>query len=96
MDRRTLKLRKELDAGEVEINQRKRTLNVMKLIKDKGDIKIVTKIEDLDHQCEYLEVLNQTLVLKERECHDELVEARKVLLDVSFQYRVSSARLLLV
>lgn len=77
-------------AVELEIEQLKGTLNVMKHMGDDGDMEILKKVEDIheslrekEGEYEYLEALNQTLIVKERKSNDELQDARKELVNVS-------------
>lgn len=55
------------------------------------DLEVIQKVEAIQKELrekegEYddLEALNQTLIIKERKCNDELQEARKELISVSF------------
>ncbi|XP_026437813.1 protein INVOLVED IN DE NOVO 2-like [Papaver somniferum] len=47
--------------------------------------KIVEELKDKKEELEYLEDLNQTLLLKERQSNDELQEARKVLIEELYE-----------
>ncbi|GAV68952.1 XH domain-containing protein, partial [Cephalotus follicularis] len=97
LQNRIIKLEMQLDAKEaleLEIEQMRGTLNVMKHMGDDGDSEVLIKVEKvLEHmrekeeELEDLEALNQTLVVRERKSNDELVDACKELINV----RVSSS-----
>ncbi|CAI0411887.1 unnamed protein product [Linum tenue] len=86
-----IQLEKQLDAKqklEMEIQELKGKLNVMKHLEDQDDAavkktmkeyhdELEQKIEDLNS----VETLNQTLIVKERQSNDELQEARKLLIE---------------
>ncbi|GAV85243.1 LOW QUALITY PROTEIN: XH domain-containing protein, partial [Cephalotus follicularis] len=87
---RIIKLEMQLDAKEaleLEIEQMRGTLNVMKHMGDDGDSEVLTKVEkvleDMREKEEELEdeALNQTLLVRERKSNDELVDARKELIN---------------
>ncbi|XP_050232841.1 factor of DNA methylation 1 [Mercurialis annua] len=85
-----LLLEKQLDAKqklEMEIEELKGKLQVMKHLGDEDDVAVQKKMkemnEELDSKIEDLtdvESLNQTLVVKERQSNDELQDARKALI----------------
>lgn len=91
LNKRILLLQTQLDAKqavELEIEQLKGTLNVMKHMGDDGDMEILKKVEDIhkslrekEGEYEYVEALNQTLIVKERKSNDELQDARKELVN---------------
>lgn len=84
-------LEKELDAKqmlEMEIEELKGKLLVMKHRGDDNDEGIKQKMKELNEQLEgkisemdVMENLNQTLIIKERESNDELQETRKELIE---------------
>jgi chromosome segregation ATPase len=95
-----LQLEKQLDAKqklELEIQQLKGQLQVMKHMGGEEDSTVRQKMEDLTselndkiEEMEDMEALNQTLVVKERKSNDELQEARKELISVrSFLAKLS-------
>lgn len=85
-----LNLEKQLDAKqklELEIQQLKGKLNVMKYMGGEDDTGVKKKMEEMSEELqdkieemEGLEALNQTLVVKERMSNDELQDARKELI----------------
>lgn len=87
-----LKLEKELDKKqklELQIEQMKGKLSVMKHMGAEGDSTFSKKIDDLKKdldekmdEMDHLESLNQTLIVKERKTNDELQEARKEMIAV--------------
>lgn len=91
---RIIQLEKRLDAKqalELEIEQLRGTLNVMKHMGDNGDVEVLKKVETLlkelkekEAEHEDLEALNQTLIIQQRKSNDELQDARKELISVSF------------
>lgn len=93
MHRRIIQLEKQLDAKqavELEIEQLRGTLNVMKHMGGDDDMEVLKKVEkiqttirDREGELDDLEALNQTLIVKERKSNDELQEARKELVNVS-------------
>lgn len=90
--KKILQLEKQLDAKqklELEIQQLKGQLQVMKHMGGEEDSTVKQKMEDLTselnekiEEMEDMEALNQTLVVKERKSNDELQEARKELISV--------------
>lgn len=93
LHKRIIHLEKQLDAKqavELEIEQLRGSLNVMKHIEDEGDQEVLKKVDTLlkslrekEEEYEGLEALNQTLIVKERNSNDELQDARKELVNVS-------------
>ncbi|KAL6972888.1 hypothetical protein U1Q18_027064 [Sarracenia purpurea var. burkii] len=85
-----LQLERQLDAKqklEMEIEELKGKLQVMKHLGDEDDDAVQKKIKDMNEELEQkvdemtsLEDLNQTLIVKERQSNDELQEARKALI----------------
>ncbi|CAJ1951393.1 unnamed protein product [Sphenostylis stenocarpa] len=85
-----LQLEKQLDAKqklEMEIEELKGKLQVMKHLGDEDDTAVQNKIKEMNDELqekvdnlENLEAMNQTLVVKERQSNDELQEARKELI----------------
>ena len=90
---RIIKLEKQLDqkqALELEIEQLRGSLNVIRHMGDEDDIEVLKKMEaslkelrEKEGELEDLEALNQTLIVRERKSNDELQEARKELINVS-------------
>ncbi|CAL1387350.1 unnamed protein product [Linum trigynum] len=88
---RILQLEKQLDVKqtlELEIEQLRGTLNVMKHMGDDGDAEILKKVEAImkdlkekEDDLDNVESLNQTLIVKERKSNDELQDARKELVN---------------
>ncbi|KAK9281822.1 hypothetical protein L1049_004728 [Liquidambar formosana] len=86
-----LKLEKQLDAKqklEMEIEELKGKLQVMKHLGDEDDTAVQNKMKEMNEELEEkvgemddLESLNQTLIVKERQSNDELQEARKELIE---------------
>ncbi|KAJ7975729.1 factor of DNA methylation 1-like [Quillaja saponaria] len=86
-----LLLEKQLDAKqklEMEIEELKGKLQVMKHLGDEDDTAVKKKMEEMNDELkqkiedlEDLESMNQTLITKERYSNDELQEARKELID---------------
>ncbi|CAK9135624.1 unnamed protein product [Ilex paraguariensis] len=91
LHKKIIQLEKQLDAKqavELEIEQLRGTLNVMKHMGDDGDLEILKKVESMQKMLrekegdfDDLESLNQTLIVKERKSNDELQEARKELIN---------------
>ncbi|XP_050379342.1 factor of DNA methylation 1 [Argentina anserina] len=85
-----LHLEKQLNAKqkvEMEIEELKGKLEVMKHIGDQDDDAVQKKIKDMEEELkekqeelEGLENMNQTLIIKERQSNDELQDARKELI----------------
>ncbi|PIA45763.1 hypothetical protein AQUCO_01600188v1 [Aquilegia coerulea] len=85
-----LQLEKKLDAKqklELEIEELKGNLQVMKHMGGEDDQNVQEKMKEIDdelkdkiEEMESLETLNQTLLVKERKSNDELQEARKELI----------------
>uniref|UniRef100_A0A803MFU3 XH/XS domain-containing protein n=2 Tax=Chenopodium quinoa TaxID=63459 RepID=A0A803MFU3_CHEQI len=89
--KKILQLEKELDARQklqLEIEELKGKLEVMKHLGDDDDAAVQRKMkemrEELDQKIDdmnHLEDMNQTLVIKQRQSNDELQEARNVLIN---------------
>ncbi|KAK1320991.1 hypothetical protein QJS10_CPA03g01641 [Acorus calamus] len=89
---RNIQLEKYMDAKqnlEMEIEQLKGQLQVMKHLADGDDLMVQQKMEEMSEHLkekmedmEDLQSLNQTLVIKERLINDELQEARKVIIEI--------------
>lgn len=74
---------------ELEIQQLRGSLSVLKHIEDDDDGEVLKKVDDLqkglrekEQVLEDLDALNQTLIIKERKSNDELQDARKELINV--------------
>lgn len=90
---RIIQLEKQLDAKqalELEIEQLRGSVNVMKHMEDEDDAEILKKVDVLlsdlrekEGNLEDLEALNQTLIVKERNSNDEVQDARKELINAS-------------
>ncbi|XP_045787117.1 protein INVOLVED IN DE NOVO 2-like [Trifolium pratense] len=86
-----IQLERQLDMKqklELEIQQLKGSLSVLKHIEDDDDEEVLKKVDDLheglrekQQTLQDLEALNQTLIIKERKSNDELQEARKELIN---------------
>ncbi|TKY56752.1 hypothetical protein E2542_SST21198 [Spatholobus suberectus] len=86
-----IQLEKQLEVKqklELEIQQLKGKLNVMKHMEDVGDSEVLNKVDALhkdlrekEQSLRDLDALNQTLIIKERQSNDELQEARKELIN---------------
>ncbi|CAB4270802.1 unnamed protein product [Prunus armeniaca] len=86
-----IKLEKQLDTKqtlELEIEQLRGNLNVVRRMGDDGDVEVLEKVDTMlkdlrekEETFEDLEALNQTLIVKERKSNDELQEARKELVN---------------
>lgn len=89
-----LKLQQQLDAKqklELEIQQLKGKLEVMKHMPGEEDSESKKKIKELTEELqdkydemEYMESMNQILLIKERKSNDELQNARNELIAVSY------------
>lgn len=95
---RIIQLEKKLDAKqaiELEIERLRGTLNVMRHMGADGDEEVMKKVEvilrelrEKEGEFDDLEALNQTLIVKERKSNDELQDARKELINVSFSFHI--------
>lgn len=91
LHKRILQLQNQLEAKqalELEIEQLKGKLNVMKHVGDEGDMEVIKKVDEMlkelrekEENLEGVESLNQTLIVKERMSNEELQEARKELIN---------------
>ncbi|VFQ74500.1 unnamed protein product [Cuscuta campestris] len=91
LHRRISQLEKKLHAKqalELEIEQLRGQLNVMKYMEDEGDSEVLIKVESLlkalrekERELGYMETLNQTLIVQERKTNDELQDARRELVN---------------
>ena len=91
-----IRLENQLDKKqklELEIEQLKGSLSVMEHMKDDGDAEVLDKVDGIlkdlrekEQSLEELDALNQMLIIRERKSNDELQEARKELIDVSFGF----------
>lgn len=89
---RIIQLEKQLDAKqalELEIEQLRGSVNVMKHMEDEDDAEILKNVDVLlsdlrekEGNLEDLEALNQALIVKEHNSNNELQEARKELINV--------------
>ncbi|KAF9686256.1 hypothetical protein SADUNF_Sadunf03G0139900 [Salix dunnii] len=88
--KKILQLEKQLDAKqklEMEIQEIKGKLLVLKHLGDQDDAAVQKKVEEMKDELSQkvedfadMESLNQTLIIKERQSNDELQEARKILI----------------
>ncbi|CAN6710249.1 unnamed protein product [Malus baccata var. baccata] len=86
-----IKLQQQLDTKqtlELEIEQLRGNLNVVRRMGDDGDVEVLKKVDNMikglrekEESLEDLEALNQTLIVKERKSNDELQEARRELIN---------------
>ncbi|KAI4299565.1 hypothetical protein L6164_033009 [Bauhinia variegata] len=98
LDAKIIQLEKQLDMKqklELEIEQLRGTVKVMRHMEVDGDAELLKKVEalnndirDKEQSLEHLEALSQTLIVKERMSNDELQEGRKEL--INFMKEVSS------
>ncbi|KAJ4718618.1 factor of DNA methylation 1-like [Melia azedarach] len=96
---RILQLEKQLNAKqklEMEIEDLKGKLQVMKHLGDEDDAAVKKKMKEMTDELEQkiddleeMETLNQTLITKERQSNDELQEARKELIQ---RWEISGGR----
>lgn len=94
LHKRIIQLETQLDAKQalqLEIEQLRGQLNVMKYMGDEEDLETLYKVEFLLNALKEkegaladLQALNQTLVVQERKRNDELQDARKELVNVRF------------
>ncbi|KAG8390855.1 hypothetical protein BUALT_Bualt01G0127000 [Buddleja alternifolia] len=87
LHKRIILLEKQLDAKQavqLEIEQLRGQLNVMKHMEDEGDLEVLHKVDSLlkalrekEGELDDLDSLNQTLIVQERKRNDELQDARK-------------------
>ncbi|CAN0837456.1 Protein INVOLVED IN DE NOVO 2 [Linum grandiflorum] len=86
---RIIELEKKLDAKpnlELEVDQLRGALDVMKCKANSGDCEVLENVEvimrwskEKEYELDSLEALNQSLIVRERESNDELQDARKEL-----------------
>ncbi|XP_021769001.1 protein INVOLVED IN DE NOVO 2-like [Chenopodium quinoa] len=91
LHKRILQLQNQLEAKqalELEIEQLRGKLNVMKHVGDEGDMEVIQKVDSMlkdlrekEENLEEVESLNQTLVVTERMSNEELQDARKELIN---------------
>ncbi|KAK6145368.1 hypothetical protein DH2020_022188 [Rehmannia glutinosa] len=91
LHKRIILLEKQLDAKQavqLEIEQLRGELSVVKHMGDEGDLEVLNKVELLlkalrekEKELEELEALNQSLIVQERMKNDELQDARKELVN---------------
>ncbi|XWS07751.1 hypothetical protein CRYUN_Cryun41cG0017500 [Craigia yunnanensis] len=91
LHKRIIQLEKQLDQKqtlELEIEQLRGSLNVIRHMGDEDDIEVLKKMEaslkelrEKEGELEDLEALNQTLIVRERKSNDELQEAHKELIN---------------
>ena len=93
LHKKIIDLQQQLEAKqklELEIEQLKGALNVIKHVPDEDDLEVMKRVDDMmkdlrdkEEQLDGVEALNQALIVKERRSNEELVEARKELINVS-------------
>ncbi|XP_050385118.1 protein INVOLVED IN DE NOVO 2 [Argentina anserina] len=91
LHKKIIKLEKDLDtkqALELQIEQLRGNVNVVRSMGDDGDAEVLKKVDTMlkdmsekEGELEDLEALNQTLIVKERKSNDELQDARKELIN---------------
>lgn len=96
LHRKILYLEKQLDAKqavELEIEQLRGNLNVVKHMGDEGDMEVLKKVDtilkelrDKEGELAYLEKMNQDLITQEHRVNEELQDARKEMVNVSIAY----------
>ncbi|KAL8470504.1 hypothetical protein ACS0TY_033125 [Phlomoides rotata] len=107
LHKRIIQLEKQLDAKQavqLEIEQLRGKLNVIKHMGDEGDLEVLKDVDSLlkamrekEQELDDLETLNQTLIVHERMRNDELQDARKELVnglkDMSVSTRIGVKRM---
>lgn len=93
-----IQLERQLDMKqklELEIQQLKGSLSVLKHIEDDEDVEVLKKVDALHmdlrekiQSLEDVEALYQTLIIKQRKSNDELQDARKELINVSIFFQI--------
>ncbi|KAJ4896882.1 Protein INVOLVED IN DE NOVO 2 [Raphanus sativus] len=88
--------RDQKQAIELEIEQLKGELNVKRHMGSDGDAEIVKEVEEIykgltekEEELADLDKFNQTLILRERRTNDELQEARKELVNIMKEWKLS-------
>ncbi|XP_052204646.1 protein INVOLVED IN DE NOVO 2-like isoform X2 [Diospyros lotus] len=91
LHKKIIELEKKLDAKqalELEIEQLRGKLNVIKHMGDDGDLEVLQKVQELqkmlrekEGDLEDIDELNQALIVRERKSNDELQDARKELIN---------------
>ncbi|KAL1327315.1 hypothetical protein HN51_037378 [Arachis hypogaea] len=86
-----IQLERQLDMKqklELEIQQLRGSLSVLKHMEDDDDAEVLKKVDDLhmdlrekEQSLQDIDALNQTLIIKERKSNEELQEARKELVE---------------
>ncbi|CAN1344056.1 Factor of DNA methylation 1 [Linum perenne] len=66
----------------MEIQQLKGKVNVMKHLEDQDDAAVKKAMKEMDDELQEKESMHKALVVKERESNDEVLEARKLMLQV--------------
>lgn len=94
LHKKILELEAKLDqkqALELQIERIKGAVEVMKHMVDEGDMEDKKKLEsieeelkDKEEELDHVESLNSSLIIKERRANEEVQEARKQLISVSF------------
>lgn len=94
LHRKIIELEKDLDAKqalELEIKRMKGALDVMNHMKGDEDMEMKKKIDEVEEdlkekeeELDHIDSLNQTLIVKDRRTNDELQDARKELINVSY------------
>ena len=96
LHKKILELEAKLDqkqALELQIEHIKGAIGVMKLMAEEGDMEAKKKLEsieeelrDKEEELDGVESLNSNLIIKERRTNEEVQEARKELIAVSFWF----------
>lgn len=91
LHKKIIRLEQQLDAKQqkqLEIEQLRGQLKVMKHLEDEGDSEVLNKVQTLlrglrekEEEFADLERMNQELIIKERKTNDELIEARAELVN---------------
>ncbi|GFQ01958.1 protein involved in de novo 2 [Phtheirospermum japonicum] len=97
---RIIQLEKQLDAKQavqLEIEQLRGKLNVVKHMGDEGDLEVLNKVEMLlramkekERELQELDSLNQTLIVQEHKMNEELQEARKEMIKGLKEVQINS------
>ena len=94
LHRKIIELQKKLDARqalELQVQRMRGSIQVMRHMGEDGDVELKKKMDaveqdlrEKEQDLEDLESLSQTLIIKERQSNDELQQARKELINVSY------------
>ncbi|CAA0807614.1 Factor of DNA methylation 4 [Striga hermonthica] len=100
--RKIVELEKKIDAKqalELEIQTLRGKLQVVRRMEDGGDEEaeklgvIQKELQDKEEELDFLDTLNQNLIVKERRSNDELQEARKDMIEIFKEFVSKSIRI---